>query len=124
MTKIGDLVTIPDLGDNDIYAVIGQAPVGYWVQNQRTGALPTQTASGKREWSHKAGQGITPTTVIGYRTKEMISTGGRHLTYAGLACQIAGTVHSDDTVEHFSGSTTPELVCGYHTHARTEWRMS
>lgn len=107
MTKIGDLVTIPDLGDNDLYAVIGQAePKGYWVQNQRTGALPV---------AHRP-------YVSGWLPKEMISTGGRHVTYAGLACQIAGTVHSDDVVEHFSGSTTPELVCGYHMHARIEWR--
>ena len=106
MTKIGDLVTIPDLGDNDLYAVIGQSiGGGYWVQNQRTGALPRPAYGG-------------------YMPRDMISTGGRHLTYAGLACQSAGTVHSDDTVEHYSGSTTPELVCGYHMHGHTEWRKS
>lgn len=104
MTKVGDLVTIPELGDNDLYVVIDKAlGGGYWVQNQRTGALPRPAYGG-------------------YMPKDMISTGGRHFDYAQLACQIAGTVHSDDTVEHYSGSDTPEHVCGYHFHARTEWR--
>lgn len=107
MTKVGDLVTIPELGDNDLYVVIGQAePKGYWVQNQRTGAMPVM---------HRP-------YISGWLPKEMISTGGRHFDYAQLACQIAGTVHSDDTVEHYFGSDTPEHVCGYHFHANTEWR--
>ena len=106
MTKIGDLVTIPDLGDNDLYAVIDKAVGGgYWVQNQRTGALPRPAYGG-------------------YMPKDMIQTGGRHLTYAGLACQIAGTNHSPDTVTHYSGSGTPEELCGYHALANTDWRVA
>lgn len=122
MTKVGDLVKIPDLGDNDLYVVIGQAPKGYWVQNQRTGAMPVKEHSGKSEYSYSERKYVTNMITGGYMPKDMISTGGRHFDYAQLACQIAGTVHSDDTVEHYFGSDTPEHVCGYHFHANTEWR--
>ena len=39
--KTGDIVRIDTLG-HDLHVIIGQAPKGYWVQNLRTGALPTQ----------------------------------------------------------------------------------
>lgn len=74
MARVGDVVLIPQLGDQH-HVIIGQAPVGYWVQNLVTGALPTQTALGKREWSYKAGQWISPETIIGYRPKEMTVAG-------------------------------------------------
>lgn len=108
MTKTGDIVRIPTLG-HDLHVIIGQAePKGYWVQNLRTGALPIA----QRPY------------VSGFMPREMVKTNTRHYDYAQLACQSAGTNHSDDTITHYSGTGTPEQLCGYHALANTDWRLS
>ena len=108
MARIGDIVTVTELG-TDLHVIIGQAqPRGYWLQNLRTGALPIAYSPYPR----------------GFLPKEMTITGTRHIDYAQASCQSLGTNHSADVVEHHSGSPTPELVCGYHLFANTEWRKS
>lgn len=115
MARIGDIVTVTELG-NDLHVIIGQAPKGYWLQNLRTGALPFKPRS--------VGAIIRNGIELGdgYMPRDMTITGTRHLDYAQASCQSTGTNHSADLVEHHSGSTTPELVCGYHLFANTEWR--
>lgn len=106
--KIGTIVTIESLG-HDPHVIIGQASSkGWWVQNLKTGALPTA----QRPY------------LSGFMPKEMKETGITHLSWAGLACQSAGSNHSTDTVTHYSGSGTPEELCGYHATANTDWRLS
>lgn len=119
--KIGDIVTVTELG-NDLHVIIGQAPKGWWVQNLRTGALPIKQHAGKASYSFSERKYVTPVIDGGYLPKDMTTTGTRHLDYAQASCQSTGTNHSADLVEHHSGSTTPELVCGYHLFANTEWR--
>ena len=119
MARIGDIVTVTELG-NDLHVIIGQAPKGYWLQNLRTGALPTKQHRVKDMEHSWRNEFIT--IEGGYLPKDMTLTGTRHLDYAQASCQSTGTNHSADLVEHHSGSTTPELVCGYHLFANTEWR--
>lgn len=108
MIKTGDIVRVPSLG-HDLHVIIGQATSrGWWVQNLRTGALPTTFSPYLR----------------GFLPKEMEQTGAKHYDYAQLACQPAGTNHSPDTVTHYSGSGTPEELCGYHALANTDWRVA
>lgn len=117
--KIGTIVTVDSLG-NDKHVVIGQASKGgYWVQNLRTGALPTKLYTGGGYRSINGHDVVT-----GFMPRELRETGMTHLSYASLACQSAGTNHSTDTVTHYSGSGTPEELCGYHALANTDWRVS
>lgn len=118
--KVGSIVTVDSLG-RDPHVIIGQAPKGWWIQNLVTGALPTQqhTVVGFRGTFNG---GIEK--VGGFMPREMRETGMTHLSYASLACQSAGTNHSTDSVTHYSGSGTPEELCGYHALANTDWRVS
>jgi len=118
--KTGDIVRIDTLG-HDLHVIIGQAPKGYWVQNLRTGALPTQQHTVKG-FHGTFNNGIEK--VGGFMPREMTLTGAKHYDYAQLACQSAGTNHSEDTVTHYSGSGTPEQLCGYHALANIDWRVS
>jgi hypothetical protein len=105
MARIGDIVTVDELGAAP-HAIIGQSSGGgYWLQNLVTGALPV---------AHRP-------YISGFMPKEM-TVQGRAIDRAGLSCQIAGNNHSEDVITHYNGSTTPELVCGYHLTANTEWR--
>lgn len=110
MTKAGDIVRVPELG-HDLHVVIGQAFRGWWIQNLHTGSLPTK---------HYPGSAMPG----GWLPKDMVATNTRHYDYAQLACQPAGTNHSDDTVTHYSGSGTPEVLCGYHALANTNWKVA
>lgn len=117
--KIGTIVTVDTLG-RDPHVIIGQAPKGWWVQNLKTGALPTQTHHVKGGYFIRNGQDV----VGGFMPREMTETGTDHLSWAQLACQSAGSNHSTDTVTHYSGSGTSEELCGYHALANTDWRLS
>lgn len=104
MIKTGDIVRIPSLG-HDLHVIIGQATSrGWWVQNLRTGALPTTFSPYLR----------------GFLPKEMEQTGAKHLTYAQLDCQQLSTNHSDDTVTIHDGSGKPRTMCGFHEYVRPE----
>jgi len=117
--KTGDIVRIDTLG-HDLHVIIGQATKGgYWVQNLRTGALPTKPYTGGGYRTQNGHDVVT-----GFMPKEMTLTGAKHYDYAQLACQSAGTNHSEDSVTHYSGSGTPEQLCGYHALANIDWRVS
>lgn len=119
MIKTGDIVRIPSLG-HDLHVIIGQATKGgYWVQNLHTGALPTKLYTGGGYRTQNGHDVVT-----GFMPREMEQTGAKHYEYAQLACQPAGTNHSPDTVTHYSGSGTPEELCGYHALANTDWRVA
>jgi hypothetical protein len=106
--KIGTIVTIDTLGPTPHVIIDKAHSGGYWVQNLVTGALPITHRPYPR----------------GFMPREMTETGTTHLSWASLACQPAGTVHSTDTVTHYSGTGTPEELCGYHALANTDWRVS
>lgn len=76
--KTGDIVLIDTLGE-DLHVIIGQAIKGYWVQNLRTGALPTKQHLGKSKYSYSERKYITPSIVGGFMPKDMTYAGARYV---------------------------------------------